>query len=218
MTPPKRRKGAAGSRMTTAPEETLEKRAAAKPPGAIIVARHGEPDCDRTVRIDWRDYIEWWDAYDRSGLAPNQAPSPALVAAAANADVFFASPLRRAVETAAAVSRDRQAIIDEVFVEAPLPPPPLWGRRTPRAWGVYARISWWLGRAAGRETRRAAEQRAEAAVATLTARALRGETVVLVAHGWFNRMMRPVLKRQGWREVEDHGDTYWSFRRYEKRP
>jgi hypothetical protein len=26
--------------------------------------------------------------------------------------------------------------------------------------------------------------------------------------------MRPVLKRQGWREVEDHGDEYWSYRRY----
>jgi hypothetical protein len=40
--------------------------------------------------------------------------------------------------------------------------------------------------------------------------------VVLCAHGWFNRMMRPVLKSQGWREVEDHGDRYWSYRRYEK--
>jgi hypothetical protein len=29
-------------------------------------------------------------------------------------------------------------------------------------------------------------------------------------------MMRPILKRQGWREVEDGGDRYWSYRRYEK--
>jgi hypothetical protein len=29
-------------------------------------------------------------------------------------------------------------------------------------------------------------------------------------------MMRPVLRKQGWREVEDGGDAYWSFRRYEK--
>ena len=66
------------------------------------------------------------------------------------------------------------------------------------------------------ETRRQAEVRAEAAVATLTAQALRGQNVLLCAHGWFNRMMRPVLKAQGWREVEDLGDKYWSYRRYEK--
>jgi hypothetical protein len=29
--------------------------------------------------------------------------------------------------------------------------------------------------------------------------------------------MRPVLRRQGWRCVEDQGDAYWAYRRYEKR-
>jgi hypothetical protein len=41
--------------------------------------------------------------------------------------------------------------------------------------------------------------------------------VLLCAHGWFNRMMRPVLRKQGWREIEDGGDAYWSYRRYEKK-
>jgi broad specificity phosphatase PhoE len=82
---------------------------------------------------------------------------------------------------------------------------------------VLARIAWWFGRHDGMESRQEAEVRAEAAVATLTAQALRGQNVVLCAHGWFNRMMRPVLRRQGWREVEDKGDQYWSYRRYEKR-
>jgi broad specificity phosphatase PhoE len=78
-------------------------------------------------------------------------------------------------------------------------------------------MAWWLGRAAGQETRAEAELRAEAAAATLTARALRGENVLVCAHGWFNRMMRPVLRAQGWRCVYDGGDKYWSHRRYEKR-
>jgi hypothetical protein len=29
-------------------------------------------------------------------------------------------------------------------------------------------------------------------------------------------MMRPILHAQGWREVENGGDSYWSYRRYEK--
>ncbi len=202
--------------MLTAPGETLQ-RGLNVPPGDIILARHGKPDMDRTVRIGWREYETWWAAYDRSGLAPDQAPPDSLCAHAARAHVIFTSTLPRAIETARAVAAGRELVVDSVFVEAPLPPPPLPGRHTPRTWGVFARVAWWLGRHDGAESRRQAEQRAEAAVATLTARALRGETVILLAHGWFNRMMRRVLKLQGWVEVEDHGDSYWSFRRFSRR-
>jgi len=204
--------------MSTAPGETLEaKRAAAPSPGAIIIARHGKPDCDRRQKIDWRGYVDWWGLYERSGLEADQPPPEALLDEAQRADVFFSSNIRRAIETANAVAGGRPVAQDPVFAEAPLPPPRIWGKRRPRHWGVLARISWWLGNAYGEETRQEAEQRAEAAVATLTARALRGETVVLLAHGWFNRMMRPVLKRQGWVETANHGDRYWAFRRYEKK-
>lgn len=201
---------------TSAPGETLERQATTTS-GAIIIARHGMPDADRTVRIDWRGYEEWWTAYDLAGLAPGQSPPPALVEAAASVDLVWASTLRRAIESAERVAGGRKVEVDGVFVEAPLPPPRFWGRHKPGAWGVYARIAWWLGRAAGKESRQEAEQRAEAAVATLTAQALRGRTVLLFAHGWFNRMMRPILKSQGWVETANYGDTYWAFRRYEKR-
>ena len=41
--------------------------------------------------------------------------------------------------------------------------------------------------------------------------------VYLAAHGWFNRMLRPELKKLGWKCVRDGGDSYWSFRVYEYR-
>ncbi len=202
----------ASQRLSRAPAQD----AAPPAPGALIIARHGQPLGDRTVKITWREYIEWWAAYDRDGLAPGQEPPADLLAAAREADVIYTSTLKRAIETAEAAARGRPVRRYPVFVEAPLPPPPIAGRRTPRAWGVWARCAWWLGRAAGGESRAQAERRAEAAVAVLTAHALAGETVLLAAHGWFNRMMRPVLARQGWVCVHDGGDRYWSFRRYEK--
>lgn len=186
-------------------------------PGTIVIARHGEPSADRTVKIDWRGYEEWWTQYDLNGLKADQTPPPELVEAAREADVIFASTLERARETARAVAGGKDIVFDSIFVEAPLPPPPLWGKRTPRTWGVWARIAWWLGRANGLETRQQAELRAKAAAATLTARALRGENVVLLAHGWFNRMMRPALIHAGWKCVRDGKDDYWSFRKYEFR-
>ena len=196
-----------------APQQTQDRRSAI---GSIVIARHGQPDADRSVLLNWREYADWWSAYDRTGLKAGQSPPAALLAHARNAQVIFASTLPRAIRTAEAAAQGKAVLTDAVFVEAPLPPPPIPGKRTPRAWGVWARTAWWFGRAAGQETRRQAEQRAEAAAATLAARALRGENVLLCAHGWFNRMLRPVLYRQGWRCVADGGDSYWSHRVYEK--
>lgn len=204
---------------TMAPLQTHDRRSAAQAgtaPGWIVIARHGRPDCDRTVKLTWDQYIDWWSAYDRTGLKAGQTPPNHLIEHGRNADVVFASTLPRAIRTAEAVAAGKPVVTDAVFVEAPLPPPPIPGTRSPRAWGVWARTAWWLGRAAGQESRQQAELRAEAAAATLTARALRGENVLLCAHGWFNRMMRPVLKAQGWREVENRGDSHWSHRRYVK--
>jgi broad specificity phosphatase PhoE len=201
---------------TMAPNETLDRRSAARV-GSIVIVRHGRPHVDRGVRIDHHEYRDWWAGYDRAGLHPEEKPPESLLELAGRSDVFFASPLQRAIHTAQMVAGGREIITDPVFVEAPLPPPPIWGKRRPGHWGVLARMAWWLGRHEAGESRRDAELRAEAAVATLTARALRGQNVMLCAHGWFNRMMRPVLRSQGWREVENRGDQYWSYRRYEKR-
>ena len=196
---------------------TISDQRTAAAPGWIAIARHGQPKADRSVRIDWRSYEQWWAAYQGAGLKEGQVPPEKLIRVAGEANALFSSTLTRARETAAAVAAGRAVLEDPVFVEAPLPPPRLIGRRRPGYWGVLARISWWMGEARGEETRREAELRAEAAVATLAARALRGENVLLCAHGWFNRMMRPVLLQQGWRCAEDHGDSYWSYRLYRKR-
>lgn len=198
---------------TMAPEETLDRRSAAKI-GSIVIARHGQPHADRSVRIDQSGYRDWWKGYDLAGLHPEERPPERLMELARASDVIFASTLQRAIHTAELVAEGREIITDPVFVEAALPPPPFWGKHRPGTWGVWARIAWWLGWHDGMESKAAAKVRAEAAVATLTAQALRGHNVLLCAHGWFNRMMRPVLKRQGWREVEDRGDRYWSYRRY----
>jgi broad specificity phosphatase PhoE len=200
---------------TMAPDETLDRRLAAKI-GSIVIARHGQPHADRKVRLDREGYREWWRNYDLARLHPDECPPEALRRLARKSDIIFASTLPRAIHTAEMIADGRSIITDPVFIEAPLPPPGIFGRRSPRAWGVWSRASWLLGGHEDGESREQAEIRAEAAVATLAARALRGENVVLCAHGWFNRMMRPVLRRQGWREVEDGGDRYWSYRRYEK--
>lgn len=198
--------------MTTSPKDIP----AGSRPGSITIARHGRPQANREQWLDWRGYETWWDDhYQPAGLVAGQEAPAELQAAAQEAHTVFASSLRRAIETAAAVAPGREVIVDPVFIEAELPPPPpLPGRYMAKTWGVFARCSWWLGAARGRESRADAEQRAGQAAQHLIAAAAAGP-VVLCAHGWFNRMMRPHLRSAGWSCVHDGGDTYWSWRRYE---
>lgn len=185
-------------------------------PGAITLARHGRPDADRTVRLGWKGYRDWWANYDRVGLRADSAPPPDLIEVAKDADILLASTLPRAVATAKAVAGEKTVELDPVFIEAPLPAPPVPGLYLkPPTWGVLSRIVWWLGYSGQTESRREAEARADAAAEQLVKIAATGTDILLFAHGWFNRMLRPALKRRGYDCVLDGGDSYWSYRRYE---
>lgn len=182
--------------------------------GWIAIGRHGKPALSRAVRLNRYQYRDWWRMYDAGGLAAGQNPPAALLARAANADIVLTSTLRRAIETASAVAGEKAITQNALFIEAPLPPPPIFGRFNPGAWGVMARIAWWFGLSGGEESRTAAEARAREAALYLIAHAQRGENVLLLAHGWFNRMIRPHLHQRGWRCRVDGRDRYWAHRVY----
>lgn len=192
--------------------------AAAARPGAIILARHGEPAISRKVRLNAGEYRRFWAEYETLGLALGQTPPDGLVKLAAGAGALVSSTRLRSIESARAVAADRAFDSDKMFIEAPLPPPPWpsWLRMTPKAWGFIARVWWWFfGHTEGAESRVQAEARAEAAADRLTALAAQGQDVVLLAHGFFNFMIGRALKRRGWRLAESQGYKYWSARRFE---
>lgn len=189
-------------------------------PGAIILARHGEPALSRKCLITARQYGEWWGRYEVGGLRAGQTPPRELVAAAEGAGAIYASTRPRALETAAAVCNGREVMVDALFIEAPLPPPrlPDWIRLSPRWWGVVSRFCWHLSdRHHQEETRAAAAARAEQAAQVLIGRAEGGQDVLVLAHGYFNHMVGRRLQAGGWHLVQNQGFRYWSQRRFEKR-
>ena len=203
----------------TAALEPLPTRAVPAAAGAIVLARHGEPALSRRVRLDAAGYRRWWASYEDGGLLHGQTPPAGLVDAARGAGVVFCSTRRRSLETARAVIGSGGFRSDPVFVEAPLPPPPLprWIRLSPRAWGVIARSAWWFfGHHEGQETRARATQRAREAASRLIEVAESGEDVVLLAHGFFNAMIGRELKALGWRRVSTEGYRYWCAQRFER--
>jgi hypothetical protein len=122
------------------------------------------------------------------------------------------------VETAQAVVGGKTFVRDPMFIEAPLPPPPLpdFIKFGPRTWGVISRLSWCFGYHGGQETRAQAEARARLASKRLSALADSGTDVLVLAHGYFNLMMGLELSRLGWRRVQGRGFKYWATRRFER--
>lgn len=188
-------------------------------PGAIILARHGEPALSRKVKLNAVEYRRFWAKYEVMGIVPGQIPPPLLMGFVEKAGAFVASTRLRSIESATALAQGREFARDPVFIEAPLPPPnlPRWLKLSPPVWGFLARVWWWFfNHHEGEETRRQAESRADQAATMLIDLATAGEDVVLLAHGFFNFMIGRALRRRGWRLASSQGYKYWSIRRFER--
>ncbi len=183
----------------------------------IILVRHGKPALSRKVRLTWRGYRDWWQQYDAGGLAENQKIPKKVQAWVDKADLMFSSPLRRARETAALLTGHNETPTDDDLVEAALPPPHL-GPLTfrPRTWGTIARVFWFVGYSDGMESHHEARIRANRTAVKLAEHAAGGKTVLVTAHGWYNRMVKGSLIKQGWKCISQNGDLHWSHRVFER--
>ncbi|MGQ2991736.1 MAG: histidine phosphatase family protein [Brevundimonas sp.] len=203
----------------TLPSSSTPAPAVAARPGAIILTRHGKPALSRKCLLTAQGYGRWWAEYERLGLFPGQTAPDALSETAVASGTLISSSRPRARESAALAAPGREVLVEPLFIEAPLPPPPLpeWIKLSPRFWGVVSRF-WWhvFNNHGGQETRVQAEARAEQAADRLIAAAADGREVVVFAHGYFNHMVGVALKARGWRLTANQGFKYWSQRRFEK--
>jgi len=207
-----------GGMSSVLPDEGPESSSSVRP-GAIILARHGEPALSRKVKLTANQYRAFWATYELGGLLPGQAPPDQLRNFVADCDVLLASTRRRAIESATVVGQGRLFTEEPLLIEAPLPPPnwPEWIRLSPRMWGFFARFWWWFfNHHQGEETRVQAEARADEAAAKLAALAASGQDVVVLAHGFFNVLIGRALRKLGWRMTLREGYKYWSTRRFER--
>ena len=188
-------------------------------PGAITLARHGEPALSRKVKLTAQEYRDFWARYEVGGLLPGQLAPPVLAGFVDKCGVIVASTRRRALESAAVVGQGRIVVQEPLLIEAPLPPPnwPSWVRMSPKLWGFFSRFLWWFfNDHHGEENRAQAEARADEAAGKLVALAAQGQDVVVLAHGFFNVLIGRALVKRGWRMTLREGYKYWSTRRFER--
>ena len=187
-------------------------------PGWIVTVRHGRPDMDRSIRLTSAEYEQWWADYTRSGLAPGEEPAAELVELGSGATHRLSSGLKRAIETAEAVSPGEGFESFDLFNEAPLPRPPVpLIKLKPMTWGFVSRVFWFVGYSRGGESHFQAIGRARRAANMLADEATKGSNVLLCAHGYFNWMINVALRMKGWQRTYNGGHSFWAWREYVRR-
>lgn len=170
--------------------------------------RHGQPkrvEVDKVSALEMKDWIE---QYNRSEITHQPVPNASLQLAA-SATVIASSNAPRALTSVQALGR-KPALVDAVFCEAHLP----FGhwkrpRLSPFTWAFILRILWLCGYAGGVESANTARMRASKAAERLQSLTSEG-SVLLLGHGFMNRMIAKQLVKDGWICHQRNGSQYWS--------
>lgn len=180
----------------------------------IILMRHGQPQGIATRKVSALDMQGWIQDYERSDIGGQPAP-PSSLQLAASAGVIVSSNAPRALASVQALRRE-PTLVDPVFGEAQLPYA-RWRRPrlSPFTWAAILRILWVCGYSRQVESATAARQRA--AVAARRLQSLAGQQpVLLLGHGWMNRLIGKQLAAAGWKRQHSDGSRYWSATVYRR--
>jgi broad specificity phosphatase PhoE len=126
-----------------------------------------------------------------------------------------ASPLRRSLESAAAVAPNVAPHVNPLFREVFLPTAFHSGMRLrPKVWTTLARCAWYCGWSPGVESLPEALDRASRATAVLLELAAAHQSVLLTGHGLLNGFIGMRLRRAGWSGPRFRPRRYWAFAVY----
>ena len=182
-------------------------------PREIILMRHGQPKLGATAKVSALDMKDWIEHYDRSEITHHPAPD-ASQQLAATATVIVSSSAPRALASALALGLE-PTVVDALFCEAQLPYGRWkWPRLSPFTWAFILRILWLCGYSRRVESAGAAKLRANSAAQRLQALAGNGP-VLLLGHGWMNRMIAKQLEADGWTRQKRNSSQYWSAAVYQ---
>ncbi|MFG0863111.1 histidine phosphatase family protein [Pseudomonas sp. CJQ_13] len=179
----------------------------------IILMRHGQPNLTHVDKVSSLEMKRWIEDYELSEIVDQPAPKTSAELAR-TASVIVASNAPRALASVRGLGLQPK-LVDELFREAELPYG-LWKRPrlSPFTWVFILRILWLCGFSGRVESIRNAKVRAEAAAQQLQSLANDG-TVLLVGHGFMNRMIAKQLEAAGWARQQSTGSGYWGAMCYQ---
>ncbi len=174
----------------------------------IILMRHGEPEIDVHQRRSGVEMQQWIQNYDLSTVRKDSDIPAAEQNIANSAKYVICSTAPRTRSSVDALGLTAQQI-DQIFCEAELPVLAWhWPRLNPAYWLVIFRLLWWFGFSRGVESFQLATRRAHIAAQKLIMLSQHG-SVLLLGHGFMNRLIAKELKQLGWQRHQSSGSGYW---------
>lgn len=203
-----------GNRQIEKPVTSMDRKETSCVTKEIILMRHGQPSLTHVDKVSAFEMKRWIEEYEKSEIVEQSAPE-ASAEMAKTASVIVSSNAPRALTSLRAL-RLQPKLVDDLFREAELP----YGswrrpRLSPFTWVLIFRILWLCGFSEKVEPNRNAKVRAGAAAQQLQSLANQG-TVLLVGHGFMNRMIAKQLKAAGWTRQHSTGSRYWGAMRYQR--
>lgn len=181
----------------------------------IILLRHGKPNLDTRHKITPKEFGEWIDKYNISGVDSSFIPSQLVVNLSNQCTTIICSNLPRSIESAKLLGKDL-FIVDPKFRECEIP---FFALNCPklsfRLWTVIFRLLWLLGYSNGVESFKEAKKRAVLCVEKLIQTHSLGGNILVVGHGSINLLIEKYLQRTGWRSVKNSSSGYWKYKIFE---
>jgi broad specificity phosphatase PhoE len=178
----------------------------------IIILRHGEPVMPSLKRISPKEFTNWVNSYNASGLCSTSIPTTEAKVIASKCQAIVCSELPRSTESAVALKTNEVILTSSKFNEAQLPVINwLHPKLSPKWWGLIFRIFWLFGYANKSESSKEAKIRAKESAAILREFAEKHTTVLFVGHGVYNRLIANELNSTGWLGPKSPGSKHWSF-------
>jgi broad specificity phosphatase PhoE len=167
----------------------------------IIVYRHAEPTVSDNEKIYGSDFPQWVQRYNESGIRVNEI-------ADSKEEVVYTSDLPRSIETGRLVGK--KTIESSLIREAEIPLirfPAI--RLQAKFWLFISRSLWLLGLKTRCESLKEAKDRAKQAVDKFESQLFENGRIVIVGHGFINRLIKNELLHRGWLiEQNNHGHGF----------
>jgi broad specificity phosphatase PhoE len=183
----------------------------------ITLVRHGKSLWVENKPITCLEFKNWVKNYDGIGVFEEKSYPPETLKKINSANIFITSDLKRAIESAKYINPSLPLISDPLFRETELPiPVTKFGglKLNPNIWVVILRCMWFSGYSIGCESLTEAKRRAEKASTFLIKFAKEHNHVVLVGHGFFNRLIGKELKKMGWDGKKKTSTKHWNSTSY----
>jgi len=156
----------------------------------IILYRHAEPVVSNNEIISGHNFPQWVQRYNESGIFIREIKVE-------KEEIVYTSDLVRSIETGRLIGK--KIIQNPLFREAEIPLikfPAI--RFKAKFWLFISRSLWLFGLRTKCESFKEARQRTRKIVERIELQLLESGKIVIVGHGFINRMIKKELSHRGW--------------------